>query len=191
MTITTPDQSRNSRKQARILIERDAVRNGILGLIIFNAILLGLSTSSVVMEHFGPVIRGTDALTPAVLVVELSIKFYAYGFRFFRSWWNVFDRHGNQIALPCSETLVTLDGHRMAVQRGDMPVMAVKGRGELRLGSFNAFSGGALQGAGSDQMSPVPALAPAPSSSSQEADAMTDLDDLLAGFDDPGPIRQR
>ena len=73
------------------LIEQDWVTNFIIGVIVFNAILLGLETSDEVMAVAGPLILALDKVCPAVFVIEIALKLFAYGLRFFRSGWNIFD----------------------------------------------------------------------------------------------------
>ena len=79
------------RAQLENFLERSIVRNGIIGVILFNAILLGMETSDTLMASFGPLILSLDRLCLAVFVVELALKLIAYGGRFFRSGWNLFD----------------------------------------------------------------------------------------------------
>jgi voltage-gated sodium channel len=67
------------------------VRNSIIGVIIFNAVLLGLETSDPVMGLTGPLIPVLDGLCLAVFVIELGLKMFAQGPRFFRQGWNLFD----------------------------------------------------------------------------------------------------
>ncbi len=106
----------------------------------------------------------------------------------------VVDRHGDQVALPCTERNLSLAKHEFSVQRGYMPVLSAKGRDEIRLGSFNSVAGQELLGPWTGLPAPEPSpprpAAPAPE---PEADApdigaddggLDDLDDLLAGFDD-------
>ncbi len=63
----------------------------IIGVIIFNAIILGLETSPVTMAQAGDLILALDAACLAFFVVEILLKLFAYGGRFFRSGWNLFD----------------------------------------------------------------------------------------------------
>jgi len=77
-------------KTARIL-DRDIVKNAIIGVIVFNAIILGLETSTVVMDGAGGVIVLLDQLCLTIFVVEILAKLFAYGLRFFRNPWNLFD----------------------------------------------------------------------------------------------------
>ena len=73
------------------LIEAPRFGNFIMGVIIFNAILLGLETFPAVMAQAGTVITFLDQLCLGIFVVELIVKFVAYRFRFFRDGWNIFD----------------------------------------------------------------------------------------------------
>ena len=95
-------------------LERPAVRNGIIAVILFNAVILGLETSDVVMAQFGPLILFLDKLCLAVFVVEISLKLFAHGGRFFRSGWNLFDFAIVGIALiPGAQTFGVLRALRI------------------------------------------------------------------------------
>ena len=72
-------------------LESYPVRSVILGLILFNAVTLGLSTSPTVMARMGGVVNFLDTTVLWLFVIELSVKLYAYGRSFFRNAWNVFD----------------------------------------------------------------------------------------------------
>ncbi|EEE38440.1 voltage-gated sodium channel [Rhodobacteraceae bacterium KLH11] len=63
----------------------------ITGVIIFNAVLLGMETSPTLMEAVGPLIVTLDGLCLAIFVGEIGIKLVATGRRFFTSGWNIFD----------------------------------------------------------------------------------------------------
>jgi len=80
-----------SRAWAQAVIERRSVTNAILGIIIFNAVTLGLGTSKTVQAHVGGLLDVVDNVVLVIFVVELALKLYAYGLRFFSSAWNVFD----------------------------------------------------------------------------------------------------
>ncbi|MEM0949233.1 MAG: ion transporter [Pseudomonadota bacterium] len=67
------------------------VRNGIIAVILFNAVVLGLETSPTVMAASGPLIIALDKACLAVFVVEIVLKLIAHRFQFFRSGWNIFD----------------------------------------------------------------------------------------------------
>ncbi|CUH45208.1 ion transporter [Ruegeria atlantica] len=73
------------------LIEAPAFGKFITGVIIFNAVLLGMETSPTLMDAAGPLIVTLDSLCLTIFVVEISIKLLATGRRFFTNGWNVFD----------------------------------------------------------------------------------------------------
>lgn len=79
------------RDKAREFVERESVKNTILGIIIFNAITLGMSTSATITAEIGPALTIIDQAVLMVFVAELALKFYAYGWKFFSSAWNIFD----------------------------------------------------------------------------------------------------
>ena len=78
-------------EKIRALIERSDVRVLIIGIILFNAILLGLESSASIMDRFGPVISFLDNLCLSIFILELVAKLIAYRGRFFRNGWNIFD----------------------------------------------------------------------------------------------------
>jgi voltage-gated sodium channel len=75
----------------KAFLERDFVRNGIIGVIMFNAIILGLETSKTVMDNAGGLIKALDILCLSIFVAELVAKLFVYRLAFFRNGWNVFD----------------------------------------------------------------------------------------------------
>ncbi|WP_348539126.1 type VI secretion system contractile sheath large subunit [Ruegeria sp. R8_1] len=118
------------------------------------------------------------------------------------------DRYGDQVALPCTERNLTMEKHEHSVQRGYMPVLSVKGRDEIRLGSFNSVAGHEILGPWSGVPAPAPSpdIPDEPAADETEAaetpdeddfdlddldldedagsDDSDDLDDFLASFDD-------
>lgn len=72
-------------------IESNPVQRVIVALILINAVTLGLETSAAMMERFGPALRLIDAAILSVFVLEIAAKLVAFGPRFFRNPWNVFD----------------------------------------------------------------------------------------------------
>ncbi|MGS4983406.1 voltage-gated sodium channel [Pseudosulfitobacter pseudonitzschiae] len=71
--------------------DQPAVQNFILGVILFNAVILGLETSDQAMAAAGPLIKTLDTLCLAIFVVEIALKIYGRGLDFFRRGWSVFD----------------------------------------------------------------------------------------------------
>ena len=59
-------------------VESSRVQNVIVGLIVLNAITLGLETSDAVVERFGLALQVFEVLVLAVFVIEILIKLYCY-----------------------------------------------------------------------------------------------------------------
>ena len=115
MAEATGDHARSDhRARLRAFLERDIVVYSILGVIIFNAITLGLQTSTWVVDRFGGFLDVVDRVVLMIFVVEIALKLYAYGWRFFTSAWNVFDLLIVSIGLvPNAEGLSALRGLRV------------------------------------------------------------------------------
>ena len=56
------------------------------------------------------------------------------------------DQHGDQVGLPCTERLLNTRTAADVVARGFMPVLSIKGRNEVRLGSFQSLGAGEIVG---------------------------------------------
>lgn len=103
-----------SREKVKQFVEKDSFQKFIIALIIFNSITIGMETSSVIMNSFGRTLLLIDKLILAIFVIEILLKFYAYGFDFFRSGWNIFDFSIVAIALlPASGVLAVLRSLRI------------------------------------------------------------------------------
>ena len=66
----------------------------ILGVIVVNAVVLGLGTYSGIDERHGDVLELVNGVCFVIFCVELALRIGAYGskpWRFFRDGWNVFD----------------------------------------------------------------------------------------------------
>ncbi len=66
----------------------------ILGVIVFNAVLMGVETSKPLMRAYGPLLAGLNLLVQAIFIFEITIRLLAHWprlFSFFRDGWNVFD----------------------------------------------------------------------------------------------------
>jgi voltage-gated sodium channel len=95
-------------------IESSSVQRVIVGLILVNAVTLGLETSASVMASFGDLLHGIDRAILAVFVAEIGLKLYARGTAFFREPWNLFDFAVVAIALiPASGPLAVLRALRV------------------------------------------------------------------------------
>ncbi len=63
----------------------------ILGVIAFNAIILGLETSQTVTETIGGLLKTLGTICLSIFVIEITLKLIAYPYRFFTNGWNLFD----------------------------------------------------------------------------------------------------
>ncbi|WP_375259066.1 ion transporter [Citreimonas sp.] len=79
------------RDRLAAFLQRGIVRNGIIAVILVNAVALGLETSENTMAAAGPLIIAVDRICLAIFTLEIALKLIAYGWRFFRDGWNVFD----------------------------------------------------------------------------------------------------
>ena len=90
-------------------VESPTIQRIIVALILINAATLGLETSSQVMAIAGTALHLADRALLAVFVVEILLKLYALGARFFRNPWHVFDFLVVGVALvPASGPLTVL-----------------------------------------------------------------------------------
>jgi len=89
-SVTTTQLTGMRAKAANFIEGRRAV-SFIIGLILINAVTLGLETNHAVMDRFGSVLVTLDTAILLVFTAELLIKLYAYRLDFFRSGWNLFD----------------------------------------------------------------------------------------------------
>ena len=89
MTSSSPRTGRLAR-----LVDSDAFNLAIAGVIVINAIVLGLETFPSVMASYADQLILANDICYGVFVVELVLRFASYGRRpqdFFKSCWNVFD----------------------------------------------------------------------------------------------------
>ncbi|MBS9716060.1 ion transporter [Pseudohalocynthiibacter aestuariivivens] len=78
-------------ERLRRFLEAKSTTRFILGVILFNAVLLGMETSQTIMGHFGPAILFLDNLCLTIFTVEIALKLAAYRLSFAKSGWNLFD----------------------------------------------------------------------------------------------------
>lgn len=110
----TAKESASLQDTVRTLVEKPAFTHSILGVIIFNAITLGMSTSPAIMAKTGDILTVIDRVVLAIFVVELSLKFFAYRLSFFKNAWNIFDLLIVSIGLlPNRDGLSALRGLRV------------------------------------------------------------------------------
>jgi voltage-gated sodium channel len=96
------------------IVDDQRFQNAIFAVIIFNAAILGLETSDNVMATAGGLISVLDNICITIFVIEIAMKLYARGWKFFRNGWAVFDLFIVSIALiPGGTSVSVLRGLRI------------------------------------------------------------------------------
>jgi voltage-gated sodium channel len=103
------------RSRIGTIIDSTLFQNTILGVILFNAAILGMETSDPIMDSAGEVITLLDTICLSIFVVEIAAKLYARGVvGFFSRGWNIFDFVIVGISLvPASQGLSVLRALRI------------------------------------------------------------------------------
>ena len=78
-------------QRLKSFIESPPFQNGIITVIVLNAIVLGFETWPAAMETAGGLLKTLDRIAVAIFVVEIALKLIVYRLAFFKSAWNVFD----------------------------------------------------------------------------------------------------
>ena len=63
----------------------------IIAVIVLNAITMGLETDAGLRAAIGGTLAVIDRIILAIFVVEIALRLFAFGFRFFRDPWSLFD----------------------------------------------------------------------------------------------------
>jgi voltage-gated sodium channel len=79
------------RERARVLVEHARFQRFIIAVIVINALTLGLETSPSVVHKAGGFLHAADRIALTIFVIELLLRLYAHGWRFFTDPWSVFD----------------------------------------------------------------------------------------------------
>jgi voltage-gated sodium channel len=95
-------------------LELPWVQHALIGLILINAVILGMETSPALMAEWGPWLIAADKVILAIFVVEIALRLLAHRLAYFRDPWNVFDFSVVAIALlPASGPLAVLRALRV------------------------------------------------------------------------------
>ncbi len=86
----------------------------IIGLIIINAIILGLETDAGIYAAYGPYLEGLDRVILGIFVLELAIRAYVHGPAMLKDPWSIFDIFVVGVALvPATGHLAVLRSLRI------------------------------------------------------------------------------
>jgi len=104
----------SARQRLHSLLNQPWVQHTILGLIVLNAVILGLETSPTVMQAAGPTILLIDSIILGVFVVEIAARLFVHRAAFWRDPWSLFDFAVVGIALvPASGPFAVLRALRV------------------------------------------------------------------------------
>jgi voltage-gated sodium channel len=79
------------RKKVQAWIETSEFEHFILGIIIVNAVTLGMEAVPVIVNKWHFILTPIDYIAVSIFIVEILLKLYCYQWRFFTSNWNIFD----------------------------------------------------------------------------------------------------
>ena len=102
------------RSKIQSFIEHSKFQATIITLIVINAVILGLETSSTIMHDYGVWLKAIDAIILKIFIFEIALRLYAHGLSFFKRPWSVFDFLVVAVALiPASEAFAALRALRV------------------------------------------------------------------------------
>lgn len=78
-------------EKLKVFLESKRFQYAIIGVIIVNAIVLGMQTSKGLTDKFGGVLELLDQIALVIFVAEIILKMVAFRFAFFKNPWNIFD----------------------------------------------------------------------------------------------------
>jgi voltage-gated sodium channel len=110
----SPPSTAGGTSRLRHAVEHPVTQRVIMGLIIVNAVVLGLETSPSIMAVHGSLLLALDQALLAVFVLEIAARIAVHRLAFFRDPWSVFDFIVVAIALiPASGPLAVLRALRV------------------------------------------------------------------------------
>ena len=89
--LTAADSADTPRARAARFVLAPLFQRVVIGLILLNAVTLGLETSASIMARWGHILLTLDAVLLWLFTAELALRFYAFRSRLFRDPWGLFD----------------------------------------------------------------------------------------------------
>jgi voltage-gated sodium channel len=89
--VTVQDFAPTLRAHAARMVESTRFQQVVTGLILLNAVTLGLETSDTLMARYGAALELLDHALLWLFTAELLLRIYAFRSRFFRDPWGIFD----------------------------------------------------------------------------------------------------
>jgi len=128
------------RQTVKTFVEHPTFEKAIIGLIIINAIILGMETNKGIMASIGPLLILIDQIILAIFVIEILLRLYADFKGFWRNPWRLFDFIVVTIALiPATGPMSVLRAFRiLRILRLVSSVQAIR---RVVMGLLNALPG--------------------------------------------------
>jgi voltage-gated sodium channel len=112
--LTSADSGSDLRARAARLVMEPLFQKIVIGLILFNAVTLGLETSERISAQWGGLLAVIDRTLLVIFTAEVALRIYAFRGRFFRDPWGLFDLAIITIAwLPATGPLSVLRALRI------------------------------------------------------------------------------
>jgi voltage-gated sodium channel len=89
--LTSADSGEDLRARAARLVMAPMFQKVVIGLILLNAVTLGLETSASITAAWGGALRVADNVLLCLFTAELALRIFAFRGRFFRDPWGLFD----------------------------------------------------------------------------------------------------
>lgn len=88
---TRPSRPWYGRDRIGAWIESTRIQRAVIVVIVVNAVVLGIQTAPGLAPSTAEWLHWIDLTCLTIFIVEIALKLYAFGLKFFRSAWNVFD----------------------------------------------------------------------------------------------------
>jgi voltage-gated sodium channel len=112
--LTKADEADTPRARAARFVLSPAFQRTIIGLILLNAVTLGLETADSIVAQWGGLLYAVDKVLLVIFTIEIAIRIYAFRGRFFRDAWGLFDIAVVAVAwMPASGDLAVLRALRV------------------------------------------------------------------------------
>jgi len=112
--LTSADSGSDLRARVARLVMEPLFQKTVIGLILLNAVTLGLETSDNIMAEWGGLLLAVDRVLLVIFTAEIALRIYAFRGRFFRDPWGLFDLAIITIAwLPATGPLSVLRALRI------------------------------------------------------------------------------
>lgn len=89
--VTAADTDESTRARVARFVTSSGFQGWVIGLILLNAVTLGLGTWGSFTQRWGGALEAIDSILLVIFTAELALRIYAFRGRFFRDPWGIFD----------------------------------------------------------------------------------------------------